>query len=114
MPAGVTLPHDVEHDEVKRAYEFQQSAILHSMRKEDLIAFATRDWKAIAALKRSRWATLKSRMTPAEALEVGDQLREHMKALQPDWPTKEQRQEDMAVHIRVSESLRRVKPPEGR
>lgn len=84
------------------------------MRKEDLIAFAGRDWEAIAALKRSRWAEQKSRMTAAEALAVGDRLREHVKALHPDWPTEEQRRDDLAVHIRVSESLRRVKLPDGR
>lgn len=81
------------------------------MRKEDLIAFARRDWEAIAALKRQRWAEQQSRMTPAELLEIGDRLRQHVKALHPDWPTEEQRREDLAVHIRVSESLRRVKLP---
>ena len=81
------------------------------MRKEDVIAFARRDWKAIAASKRERWAEQKSRMTPAEALEVGDELRHHVRALRGDWPTEEDRQSDLAAHVRVSESLRRVKPP---
>ena len=83
------------------------------MRKEDLIAFARRDWNAIAALKRRRWTEEKSRMSPAEALSVGDELRHHVSALR-DWPTEEERLEDLASHIRLSEMLRRVKSTHGR
>ena len=84
------------------------------MRKEDVIAFARRDWDAIAAVKRRRWAEQKSRMTVAEALEVGDELRHHVSALRADWPTEEDRQKDLASHIRLTEMLRLVKPPHGR
>ena len=84
------------------------------MRKEDVIAFARRDWSAIAAVKRRRWAEQKSQMTPADALAVGDELRHHVSALQSDWPTDEDRRKDLASHMRVSEMLRRVKPPYGR
>lgn len=70
-------------------------AILGSMRKEDLIAFARRDWEAIAESKRRR-------------------LRRHAIALHESWPTEEDRRNDLAMHIRVTESLRRVKPPGGR
>lgn len=78
------------------------------MRKEDLIAYARRDWQAIAASKRQRWAEQKSRMSPAEALSVGDELRHHAYALRPAWPTEEDRREDLASHLRVSEMLRSV------
>ncbi len=84
------------------------------MRKEDVIAFARRDWRAIAALKQRRWAEQKRQMTPAEALSVGDELRHHVSALSSGWPTQEDRRNDLAVHIRVSESLRRAKPPQRR
>jgi hypothetical protein len=84
------------------------------MRNEDVIAFARRDWKAIAASKRRRWADQKSRMSPADALRVGDELRHYVRSIQPGWPTEEDRRNDLAVHIRVSESLRLVKPPKGR
>jgi hypothetical protein len=84
------------------------------VRKEDVIAFAHRDWSAIAALKRRRWAEQKSHMTAAEALSVGDELRHHVRALRSDWPTEEDRRKDLASHIRISEMLRRVKSPHGR
>jgi hypothetical protein len=74
------------------------------MRKEDLIAFANRDWKAIAESKQRRWDAL----TPEQALQLGDALREHAKALNPDWPTPEDREADLEAHARVSEMLRRA------
>jgi hypothetical protein len=84
------------------------------MRKEDLIAYARRDWQAIAASKRQRWAEQKSKMTAAEALSVGDELRHHAYTLRPGWPTEEDRRQDLASHIRVAEMLRSVKQPKGR
>lgn len=89
------------------------SCYSRSVRKEDLIAFANRDWNAVAALKRRRWTEQKSRMSPGEALSVGDELRHHVSTLR-DWPTEEERRTDLASHIRVSEMLRRVKSPHGR
>ena len=89
-------------------------AILTSVRKEDVIAFARRDWRAIAALKRRRWAEQRRHMTAAEALAVGDALRDHLSALRSGWPTEEDRLEDLAVHIRVSESLRLAKTSQRR
>lgn len=83
------------------------------MRREDILAFASRDWSAIAASKRQRWAAQKKEMTPAEALQVGDELRSHAHSLHDGWPTDADRRDDLAVHIRVSQSLGRVKPPRG-
>jgi hypothetical protein len=77
--------------------------------KEDLIAYARRNRAAFAKLKRRYWAKRKAHMTPAQALAVGDALREHYKSTHPSWPTEEDRQEDLASHIRVSEMLRSVK-----
>jgi hypothetical protein len=76
------------------------------VRKEDLIAFARRDWAAAERRKRAHWAA--EQLTPEEALRLGDELRHHVATLQPDWPSQNERQSDLATHIRVSESLRRV------
>jgi hypothetical protein len=84
------------------------------VRDEDLVAFARRDWEAISASKRRRWAEQKSQMNPAEALGVGDGLRHHVSALQENWPSEWERREDLASHIRVAEMLRRVKSFDGR
>jgi hypothetical protein len=76
------------------------------VRKEDLVAYARRDWAAIEERKRAHWAAEK--LTPEESLNIGDDLRCHVSALQPDWPSADDRQTDLATHIRVAESLRRV------
>jgi hypothetical protein len=76
------------------------------VRKEDLIAYARRDWAAVEERKRAHWAA--ERLTPEEALRLGDELRRHVATLQPNWPSAEDRQGDLATHIRVAESLRRV------
>jgi hypothetical protein len=78
------------------------------------VAFARRDWPAIAASKKRRWAAQKRGMTPAEALQVGDQLRYHVRVLHEDWPTDADRRSDLAMHVRVSETLRRVQSPRSR
>jgi len=83
-------------------------AILSLVQKKDIVAFANRDWDAIAASKRQRWAAQKAQMTAADALQVGDDLRAYVKSLHDRWPTEEDRRSDLAVHMRVSGSLRRV------
>lgn len=78
------------------------------MRKEDILAYVNRDWAAIERHKREWMAERSKRMTPAEALRVGDALRHYAYSLHPDWPTEEHRREDFETHVRVSEGLRSV------
>ena len=78
------------------------------MRKEDILAYVNRDWDAIAEHKRRFWAGRAT--TVDERLRIADELRRHALSLHPDWPTREQREEDLATHIRVSEALGRVRP----
>jgi len=78
------------------------------MEPVDIRAYANRDWIAVEASKVAYWRDRKRSMTPAEILAVGDQLREHARSLQKDWPSPRERSEDLATHERVSEALRRV------
>jgi hypothetical protein len=82
--------------------------------KEDLIAYARRDWAAFERMKRERWAEQREQMTAADVLRMGDALREWVQTIHPDWPTDEDRKKDIATHIRVAEMLRRVQPPGSR
>ena len=77
---------------------------------DDVRAFARRDWAAIADAKASYWAERKRTMTVDQALAVADALRIHVRVLRPEWPDPGSRDEDMAVHERVSEALRAVSP----
>lgn len=79
------------------------------MRREDLIEFVRRDWQSVAAMKESFWVDQKRRLTPAEALHLADDLRVAIRSRRSDWPSEEERQSDLATHVRVSESLQRVR-----
>jgi hypothetical protein len=80
------------------------------MRREDLIAFARRDWKLLAAMKERFWIEQKQRMSASEALQLGEELRSAVKSRRSDWPSDEERRSDLATHVRVSENLQRVRP----
>lgn len=66
-----------------------------------------RDWEAIADHKRRFWTDRPT--TIDERLRIADELRRYALSLHPDWPTREQREADLASHVRVSEALGRVR-----
>ncbi len=84
------------------------------MRREDLIEYAGRDWQRLAEAKERYWAERKGQMTPAEALHLADDLRDEVARRRPDWPSTDERREDLATHARVSECLQRVRSPRHR
>ena len=79
------------------------------MRREDLIAFARRDWPSVAAMKDRFWVEQKRHMTPGQALQLADDLRSSVTSRRGDWPSDDERRADLETHVRVSESLRRVR-----
>ena len=78
------------------------------MRREDLIAFARRDWQSVAAMKQRFRVEQKRRMTASEALQLSDDLRASVTSRRTDWPSDDERRADLETHARVSESLQRV------
>ena len=78
------------------------------MNADEIRTFAWRDWAAVAETKARYWVERKRAMTPEEALAVAEVLRQHARTLRPDWPDSRERDEDFAVHLRVSEALRAV------
>jgi hypothetical protein len=77
----------------------------------DIRAYLDRDWKWIARAKDEYWAERKRRLGLGEVLRVMSDLREHARALRPEWPTPEERAEDLQVHERVAEALSKVTSP---
>jgi hypothetical protein len=75
---------------------------------DDLRAFANRDWKLVEEAKRRYWIERKRTLSPGESLAIAEGLRQHVRALRPDWPSAEERAEDVEVHARVSAALRSV------
>ena len=71
-------------------------------------AFARRDWQATAALKREHWAREFAVRGPAATLEASAALWRHMRAVRPDWPSAEERQDDLAHHIALKRAIDRA------
>ncbi|MGH2830705.1 MAG: hypothetical protein ACRDJM_09500 [Actinomycetota bacterium] len=80
------------------------------MKREDIVEFATRDRAALARLKARHWGTRRRERGAAEGLRAAEELRKHLAVLRPDWPSPEERAQDLADHIRTGEMLRRVAP----
>lgn len=81
------------------------------MKTKDLQLFAGRSWDAIAEADGEYWLARKKRLGPAEGLRMAAELRALVAIQRPDWPSPADRQADLEVHARVSESLRRVPSP---
>jgi len=78
------------------------------MKASDVQSYLDRDWDRVRASKDRYWAERKRTLTPEEALRIADGLHLQVRSLRPDWPDAEQREADLATHVRVSELLRRV------
>jgi hypothetical protein len=74
--------------------------------KEDIVAYARRDWKAIARLKAEHWEAVRERAGRAEGIRIADELRRQVRLSHPDWPTPEERRDDLDTHARTSEKLK--------
>ena len=83
-------------------------AMITPMKREDIRAFAGRDWAAIAEAKAAFWAGRKRSMTAEEALVTAEMLRQHALQVKPGWPDADERAADLAFHVRISEALRAV------
>ena len=83
------------------------------MNREDIRAFALRDWAAIAAAKADFWADRKRSMTAADVLATAEVLRQQALQVKPGWPDAAERAADLAVHVRISEALRAVSSDES-
>jgi hypothetical protein len=75
---------------------------------DEVRTFARRDWGAIAAAKNEAWLALRRARGIDGALAQADELRRQAREMRPDWPSEEERAEDLAAHNRVSEALRRA------
>jgi len=72
--------------------------------------FAQRDWAAAERSKELYWRDWKRQHGPAAGIRVADELRRQVLAMRPDWPLEREREEDLAMHLRLIEVIRRVPP----
>jgi hypothetical protein len=66
--------------------------------------FLARDWDAVADARRDHWAALFNR-DPRALWGASQGLLAHVRSLRPDFPTNEDREADLGVHIAVRSQL---------
>lgn len=74
----------------------------------DVKAYAERDWAAVRAAKEAHWAREFAAHGAAVTLAVSDALWEHMRHVRPEWPTDEDRAEDLAHHVALKAMIDRA------
>ena len=70
--------------------------------------YVSRDWQAARDSKDDYWAERIARLGPAEGLRIAGELRDQVLALNPDWPSADERRADLACHVRLAELFRRA------
>jgi len=72
---------------------------------DELRRFAQQDWAAAQRDKELYWRDWKRQHGPAAGIRISDELRKQVLAQKPDWPSEEERREDLATHLRVLEAF---------
>ena len=62
-------------------------------------AFLRRGWTEAERLEREHWVRVRREQGPAALLRAAEALREHMRRQRPDWPSEQERAEDLAHHV---------------
>jgi hypothetical protein len=80
----------------------------------EIRSYVSRDWAAARESKDAFWAKRIARLGPIEGLRIADELRRQVVGQNPGWPTDEERHNDLAAHMRLSELLERASRPRSR
>jgi hypothetical protein len=78
------------------------------MDREQLRAFASRDWDAIAREKRAHQARLFVEHGAAATVRAARELFAHARALDPEWPSVREREADLAALVDLKRLLERA------
>ena len=78
------------------------------MNPADARAYVERPWGGAEALKADYWAEEFARRGSAATVEASDALWHHMRQLHPDWPSDEERREDLAHHVALKRAIDRA------
>ena len=82
--------------------------ILSDMTPEQLRAYARRAWHVDEALEQDHWAHEVAQRGPLATFEASQTLWQHMRALRPDWPSDDERRQDLADHIALKRLIDRA------
>lgn len=89
----------------------RRSRRVYSGRMRDLDAvraFVERPFRAMARDKERYWASWKQVHGAAAGLRVADALRAQVKRARPDWPSEQDRRDDLEMHLQLIEVIRRA------
>lgn len=70
--------------------------------------YISRDWQSARDSKDDYWAERIARLGPAEGLRIAGELRDQVLAVNPGWPSADERHADVACHARLAELFRRA------
>lgn len=71
-------------------------------------ALVDRDWRSLERGKELYWSAWKVQHGPAAGIRVAEALREQVRRARPDWPSDDERREDLETHLRVLGIIARV------
>lgn len=75
--------------------------------------YVARDWASARTAKDDSWVARIRRLGAAEGVRIADELRRQMLAIDPHWPSKAERDDDLTSHSRTAELLRRADRARG-
>jgi hypothetical protein len=73
--------------------------------------YVDRDWAAVRDAKDAYWAERIERLGPAEGFRIAEELRLQARLVNPEWPSEEDRRQDLLAHARLRSLLDRVRLP---
>ncbi len=72
---------------------------------DQLRAFAFRRWHVPGASEEEHWARETSERGPSATFEIAQALWIHMRRVRPDWPTDDERRQDLAHHLDLKRAI---------
>ena len=75
---------------------------------EAIRRYAQRPWARIEASKREHWARQRDEHGAGSAVLAAHALWLHMRRVRPDWPTEEERAQDLADHVALQRAFERA------
>ncbi len=81
---------------------------------KDIHSYVSRDWDTARDSKDGFWAMRIARLGPIEGLRIADELRRQVVRQSSGWPSEQERCDDLASHVRLSELLHRAGPAGSR
>ena len=76
-------------------------ATLSGMNPADIREFARRPRVAVEEAKLDHWAAVSRSTAGLATFDAGHALFEHVRRVTPEWPSSEQRAEDLAHHVQL-------------